>query len=146
MEVPFYDAIEAYREKRQERNSFKTPLVVSPMPDGRKWRLVYPFTYHIGSEYSHRYIQVPAGFITDFASFPVFLWRFLMWWLPMWAKYNKAPIVHDYLYQSKISTRKEADDIFLEAMLVSWKGRRFGKFIACMEYWGVRLFGWLAWR
>jgi len=50
--------------------------------------------------------------------------------------------VHDYLYQTGERSRKEADDIFKEAMLVSgtapWK--------ATVMYWAVRLFGWAAYR
>ena len=127
-------------------SSFTTPLIVSPLPDGRRWKLFKEFTYHIGSEYSNKFIHVPAGFITDFASFPAFLWRGLMWWLPYWAKYNKAPIVHDWIYQNHGNyTRKQADDIFLAAMLVSWRNKRLGKFIAYTEYYGVRGFSWLAW-
>ena len=128
-------------------SSFTTPLVVSPLLDGRKWKLVRPFSYHIGSKYSKDIIWVSVGFVTDFASFPRIIWRFFMWWLPYWAKYSKASVLHDWIYQNHGNyTRKQADDIFLEAMLVSWKDRKFVKFIAYMEYYGVRLLGWLAWR
>ena len=125
-------------------SSFTTPLVVSPMPDGRRWRLVFPFRYHIGYRYNKDVIIVPAGFITDFASIPWLFWAFL----PAWGKYGKAAVIHDYLYQLHrlfgitLKTRKEADDIFYEAMLVSgtkpWKAK--------VMYWAVRLFGWAAWR
>ena len=119
-------------------SSFTTKLVVSPMPDGRKWRLFRSFKYHIGSEYSNDCVQVPAGFVTDFASVPWPLWSFL----PYWGKYGKAAVLHDYIYQTQSRTRKEADEIFHEAMLVSgtkpWKAR--------VMYWGVRIFGFLAWH
>jgi len=119
-------------------STFTTPLIVSPLPDGRKWRLVRPFSYHIGSKYSRDIIWVPAGFVTDFASVPWVLWTFL----PYWGKYGKAAVLHDYLYQTYSRTRKEADDIFYEAMLVGgtkpWKAK--------IMHWGVRLFGWLAWQ
>jgi len=108
------------------------------MLDGRKWRLVNQFTYHIGSKYSNDYIHVPADFITDFASIPWVLWAFL----PAWGKYGKAAVLHDWLYQTHCKTRKEADDIFYKAMLVSgtkeWK--------AWIMYYAVRIFGWLAWH
>lgn len=133
-------------------SSFKTPLIVTPMPDGRRWRLFKSFTYHIHSKYSQDYIRVPEGFITDFASIPWLFWTFL----PAWGKYGKAAVIHDCLYQNggiehpvsrgcswiKIITRKEADTIFYEAMLVSgtkpWKAK--------VMYRAVRLFGWLAWK
>lgn len=124
-------------------SSFTTPLVVSPLPDGRRWRLVFQFRYHIGKRWSENVIIVPVGFVTDFASIPWLFWAFL----PSWGKYGKAAVIHDFLYQSHnypemSHSRKEADDIFYEAMLVEgtkhWKAR--------VMYIGVRLFGWLAWK
>ncbi|GAI33030.1 unnamed protein product, partial [marine sediment metagenome] len=69
--------------------------------------------------------------------------EFALWtFLPAWGKYGKAAVVHDYLYQTQTRTRKFADDVFYEAMLVSgtkpWK--------AMAMYRAVRLFGWLAWK
>lgn len=123
------------------RSSFTTPLIVSPLPDGRKWRLFHQFTYHIGSRYSQKTITVPEGFVTDFASIP----KFIFWVLPWWAKFNKASVLHDWLYQEHILTRAEADLAFYEAMLVAFRHHRTGPFVAWLEYWAVRLFGWMAW-
>ena len=76
--------------------------------------------------------------MTDFASVPQFLW----FWLPYWGKYGKAAVLHDYLYGSHEVERSIADAIFYEAMLVGgtkkWKAR--------LMYWGVRLFGRMAWH
>jgi len=121
------------------KSSFTTPLIATPLSDGRRWRLFRSFTYHIGSRYSDNIIRVPEGFITDFASIPWVFWTFL----PAWGKYGKAAVLHDYLYQSdRYQDREWADLIFYEAMLVSgtkhWKAK--------VMYWAVRLFGWLAWR
>ena len=123
------------RKRKVDRmRSFTTPLVVSPMPDGRKWRLVYSFRYRTNG----RLIAVPSGFITDFASVPFPLW----WLIPSWGKDGKAAVVHDYLYQEKTVTRKEADDIFREAMIeLGVSGWR-----VFLMYWAVRLFGWMAWK
>ena len=119
-------------------SSFTRPLVVTPKSDGRRWRLVKQFSYHIGSEHSRNVVTVPKDFVTDFASIPWMFWTFL----PYWGKYGKAAVIHDFLYQTHRRTRKEADNIFYEAMLVSgtkeWK--------ATVMYWAVRVFGWLAWR
>ena len=128
-------------------SSFTSPLVVTPMPDGRTWRLERPFTYRIGSQHSRRFISVPCGFETDFASIP----KFVFWLLPWWAKFNKAPILHDWLYHAqaimgKPITRKEADDVFHEAMLIEFRHHGLGKLMAGIEYWGVRAFAWLAWK
>lgn len=127
-------------------SSFTTPLIVSPMSNGHDWKLLSPFTYHIGTKFSREYIKIPRGFITDFASIPRFFW-----FLPDWATYNKGPIPHDFLYKykklnGKPITRKRADDIFLEAMLVDFRNHKCGKIVAYIEYYAVRLFAWFAWR
>jgi len=119
-------------------SSFTSPLIVSPLDDGRHWRLVSPFTYHIGTAYSKDFVRVPADFVTDFASVPSFLWSFL----PSWGRYGKASVLHDYIYQTHCRTRKEADDIFLEAMLVSGTNKHKAR----LMWLGVRLFGFLAWK
>jgi len=133
-------------------SSFTSPLIVSPLLDGKSWRLYKSFTYRIGSRYSKRKIAVPSGFITDFASIP----KFIFWLLPWWSKFSKAPVLHDWLYREKqitegrmfrAITRKQADDIFYEAMLLSFRMHGImGKFIARIEYWSVRIWGWLAWE
>ena len=139
-------------------SSFTTELEVSPQGNGGDWRLLKAFVYHVGSKFSRKYIRVPAGFITDFASIP----RIFRFFLPEWAKYSKAPVLHDWLYQTngKSSnlpctwenkhpyecTRKEADQIFLEAMLVDWQYHKSRHFVANLEYWAVRLCGGFAWR
>jgi len=119
-------------------SSFTSPLIVSPLPDGKRWRLVQPFTYHIGGKYSKDTIRVPAGFITDFTSTPSEIWMII----PPWGKYGKAAVVHDYLYQTASRTRKEADDIFREAMEVLG----VDKVRVFLMYWAVRLFGVFAYK
>ena len=119
-------------------SSFTTRLEVSPMPDGRRWRLIRTFFYDVGREGSGDTIKVPTGFVTDFASSPPQIW----WLIPPWGKYGKAAIIHDWLYQTGLRTRKQADEIFLEGMIIlgvtPWRRR--------LMYRGVRLFGWLAWH
>ena len=90
-------------------------------------------------------MKAPRHFVTDFASIPRFFW-----FLPDWGTYNKAPVIHDVLYSSKKImdkpiTRKQADDIFLEAMLIDFRNHKQGKLVAYLEYLAVRIFGWLAW-
>ena len=127
-------------------SSFTSPLWVSPMLDGRRWRLIRRFSYHVGSKYSRTFINVPKGFETDFASIPKFLF-----FLPLWSKYNKSPVLHDWLYyhkqiMGKPINRKRADQVFLEAMLTEWRNHRSRHILAFIEYWAVRVFGWFAWR
>jgi len=117
------------------------------MPDGKYWKLWRRFTYRIGKRYSRKMISVPANFLTDFASVPRIVW----WLLPWWVKYNKSSVLHDWLYlvkqiMDKPITRKQADDVWLEAMLIDFRGHKHGKFVAYLCYYAVRWFGWLAWR
>ena len=127
-------------------SSFTSPLWVTPLPDGKNWRILRRFSYHIGSKYSRKYISVPRNFITDFASVPR-----LFFFLPDWATYNKDAPLHDWLYKAKQImgkpiTRKRADEIFYEAMLVDFRNHKSGKIIAWLEYIAVRIAGGLAWR
>jgi len=119
-------------------SSFTSPLIVTPMPDGRRWKLVRSFTYHVGSKDSGRKVVVHRGFVTDFASVPRLLW----WLISSWGRYGKAAVVHDYLYKYHVGTRREADGIFFEAMGVL-NVRRWRKY---PMYISVRLFGWFAWK
>jgi len=86
---------------------FKTPLVAHMLRDGKGYiKLVSPLVYDD--------ITVPAGFESDGASIPR-----LFWWLiggPFSGKYRDAAVLHDYLCKHPDYTRKQADDIFLEAM------------------------------
>lgn len=76
---------------------------------------------------------VPAGFETDFASIPRIFWNIL----PPIGSYAQAAVVHDYLYQTRKISRKEADLTFL--LLMKSDGVNF--LIRTIMYWAVRLFG-----
>ncbi|EBY3151137.1 DUF1353 domain-containing protein [Salmonella enterica subsp. enterica serovar Teshie] len=71
--------------------------------------------------------------ITDLASVLRIFWTPL----PPDGKYAKAAIIHDYLYDNALRTKKEADQIFLDGMTVlgvpKWK--------RIVMYWVVRWFG-----
>jgi hypothetical protein len=149
-------------------SSFTSPLIATPLPDGVNWKLEEEFEYHVGAEESDDIIHVTKGFVTDFASIPQllitligiaaaivgyilgFLWLFIIGivfvfisvQLPRSGVYGKAAVIHDYIYQTHVRTRKEADDIFREAMGVL----RVSIWKIFLMYWSVRLFGWLAWR
>ncbi len=113
-------------------SSFTTPADLR-LVGNRLFELISPFEYHVGSFPSDHVIRVPAGFVTDLASVPRALWSIM----PPHGRYAKAAIIHDYLYASPIVSRKQADDIFLEAMEVLGvaKWRRLAM------YYAVRLFG-----
>ncbi|EHB9444796.1 DUF1353 domain-containing protein, partial [Salmonella enterica] len=65
-------------------------------------------------------IEVPVGFITDLATISSIFWTLL----PTDGKYAKAAIIHDYLYDNTLSTKKEADLIFPDGKAVL-AGRRY---------------------
>ena len=130
-----------------EMKSFTTPLIVSPLPDGRRWKLYRSFTYQHRNGFGKVDIHIPAGFETDFASVPRIFWALIS----PWGKFGKAAVLHDFLYQNhqiKLAknitlsfTRKQADLIFFKGM------RDCGTTVlkAKVMYVAVRLFGWLSW-
>ena len=119
-------------------SKFTRPLIVSPLPDGKRWVLREEFSYDIGSKGSGNSIVVPFGFVTDFASVPRIFWGIY----PKWGKYGNAAVVHDYLYWVQRYSRKETDNIFLEGMEVL----KVSVFDRKTIYNSVRLFGDLAWK
>lgn len=57
-------------------------------------------------------VTVPAGFQTDLASIPRLFWRIF----PPMGPWNKAAVVHDFLYSVPECSSFLADAIFREAM------------------------------
>lgn len=101
--------------------NFLTPLVVEPLDDERKWRIVEPFDYIATFGTISWTISVPVDFITDFASIPRAFWSIL----PPTGRYGKAAVIHDFLYiqaNAKIPgteieiVKAMADRIFYDAM------------------------------
>lgn len=81
------------------------------------------FEYYIGNKEDNTYIYIPKGYLTDGATAPKWVRR----WIPAWGNYGGAAIVHDYLceYLEMRSqgeliciTRAKGDYIFYEAMKV----------------------------
>ncbi|EIU1806379.1 DUF1353 domain-containing protein [Salmonella enterica] len=91
-----------------------------------------PFAFWLSDDESD-VIEVPAGFITDLATVPRIFWMLL----PPDGKYAKAAIIHDYMYDNALRSKKEADKIFLDGMTVlgvpKWK--------RTIMYYAVRIFG-----
>lgn len=84
-------------------------------------------------------VVIPAGFVFDGASVPQL---FTNLFPKSGARYDRAACLHDWLYATQTTSRKEADDLFLEAMKadgVNWATRR-------TIYRAVRMFGWSAWN
>ena len=111
------------------------------LPGGRLFVLAEPICYEVGGLGSGEPIDVPKGFVTDFASIPRIF-------LPIIGQEHgrRAAIVHDWLYATDglngKYTRQQCDQIFLEALGildVSWVKRH-------LMYLAVRAGGWLPWR
>ena len=96
--------------------------VLRARPDG-KWEVAEP------------YYEVPAGFVTDGASIPRFLWR--LCGHPMESPRIAAAVVHDWHYTTGDIPRADADALFRELLLeagVAWH--------RAIIYWlAVRTFG-----
>ena len=118
-------------------SSFTKPLVVKKRKDNL-WELYTEFEYHVGAEGSGNVINVPVGFITDFASVPRIFWIFY----PPDGPWTAASIIHDYLYNIQDRDRIIVDKIFLEAMQVLGVPLLRRRII----YRAVRLFGWMPWN
>ena len=117
-------------------------LKVSPLGDGENWILLEDFKYYdelvLGNKEVPYWITVPPKFMTDFASVPP-IFRSI---ISKWGKHGNATVLHDYLYWMQQCTRKEADDIFRDAMKVMEASALKTSII----YRAVRLGGRFAWR
>ena len=76
---------------------------------------------------------IPKGFRTDLASVPKLFWSIL----PPIGQWMTASIIHDYLYQEKTLTRKQADKELYKYMI--YYNVKIP--IALLIYISVRLFG-----
>ena len=113
-------------------SKFLTELEVRYVPgNDNRWILLSPLEYY--SDVVNCVITVPCGFVTDFASVPRAPFIFDM----LGDIAQAASTLHDWLYVIGTFSRKQADQIFKEAVLTSgvpvWK--------AWLMYAAVRVFG-----
>ena len=105
--------------------------------EGRSlWELVHPLVYQ--SDILLAPVDVPEGFVTDFASVP----RIPVAYLLMNDVGQPAAVIHDYLYRFATCTRAQADEVLEEALNVlgvSWWRRK-------AMWTAVRLAGWGAYK
>ena len=114
---------------------FTGPLTLTANPDGKTWYVHSRFGFY--SDRLGRLVTIPAGFQTDGASVPRLFWNLI----PPFGKYGQAATVHDYLYRWQRTTRRQADDAFLEGMWVCNTSR-----LTLFVIWfAVRMFGQHAW-
>ena len=136
-------------------STFTSPLHmadITRLEQGRPIRvLTKPFIYHIGGYPSDNVVRIPAGFCSDGVSVP----RPFRWIIEPWGPYARAAIVHDFLYNTQSLPRKDADEIFREAikivtssLILDTMGSEHepgytlkGRIVACLAYLGVRIGG-----
>ena len=96
-------------------------------------RVAHAFRFEVGRNYSGIAIMVPANLKTDLASVPRFLHRVL----PPDGPWAEPAVLHDFLYRTKLVSRRCADMLLLEAMDCKHVGfwQKWTIFLA------VRLFG-----
>lgn len=119
-------------------SAFIDPLHVQDLP-GKWWRLTSSLRYR--SRYAQAIITVPKGFVTDLASvrFPLVAYVYS-------DAADRPSVVHDYLYRdlkaTRHYTRKQADDVFFEAMGVM----DYGWWYRWSMWSAVRADGWRHFR
>ncbi len=99
------------------------------------WKLMEDLHFH-SNKYDNT-ITAEKGFVTDFVSVP----RLPLSMFIAGALGHKAAVIHDWLYRNGIGTRKEADDIFYEALVTSG----ISKWRANFMWSGVRAGGSWSW-
>jgi len=105
-------------------------------PDLRVWVLTWPWRVQVDGDVW----TIGAGFISDGASIPRFLWPVVG---PQFdPRTFTAAFLHDVLYAVQLTSRAYADERFYEDL------RRVGiRRTKAWAYWAaVRAFGWAAWR
>ena len=85
--------------------------VVAPFADGSHWVLMEPLRYRLKD--TEHVIEVPKGFVTDFASVPRVAWSVMS----PYDEHGRAGIVHDWLYWEQSCSRKQADKIMKLGMI-----------------------------
>lgn len=83
-------------------------------------------------------LTIPAGYKTDFATVPR-LFRGIVWGA---GNHNLATLIHDWLYDNQIGTRKQADDEMLYWLLACGVSR----IKAYTMYFAVRIGGKSWWN
>lgn len=115
--------------RRVDMDRIPQQLVVKLL-DRKVWGLVEDF-YYIDPELG--IIKVPSGFESDFATVPRLPIIFDM----VGAYGHAASVLHDYLYDKALVSRKEADVVFYNAL----RSTGHARWRSWIMYLGVRLFG-----
>ena len=90
------------------------------------------------SDVYEKLLEIPIGFVTNFASIP----GILLWFIDVISpEIRDGAAVHDYLYVNKIGSREMADLVLLECMI----DLGASKTTAYLVFIGVRLGGRAHW-
>jgi len=109
-------------------------------PNWKEWGFYKSFYYDLNYKWSWKRIRIPKWFTTDWASIS---WCFHLFGTPMDIDTIIWAVIHDYLYRkSRKYTRKQADEIFNEIMLITW----VNNVKRIMYFLWVRIGGWYAWN
>lgn len=118
-------------------SEFLTELVVQLLPGSDfEWEVISPLKYR--SSLLKKIIEVPGGFVTDFASVP----RVPVAYTFFGDRAHRESVVHDFCYQTHLTTKAMADKVFLEAM----KLRKKSWWVRWPMYLGVVLGGRSAYK
>ena len=112
------------------------PKIQPSAEDGECWVLVEDFHVLVDG----MMFTVPAGFKTDGASIPRFLWR--LCGHPLETRRFPIAVLHDWLYEvDQGLTRQQVDEIYRDGLV----SLGYGKWTANTEYYAIRLFGGSRW-
>lgn len=112
------------------------PKIQPSVDGGECWVLVEDFHVLVDG----MMFIVPAGFKTDGASIPRFLWR--LCGHPLETRRFPVAVLHDWLYEvDQGLTRQQVDEIYRDGLL----SLGYGKWTAATEYYAIRLFGGSRW-
>lgn len=110
---------------------FSNPIGLLEDIDGVRYRIIKGFRYYLTADEQGEFVDVPDGFITNFASVPRAFWSLF----PPTGKYRQIAAAHDKIFLAPIirtpmsarpCTLPEANRIFLEGcevLGVSWLAR-----------------------
>lgn len=116
------------------KGNTNVPFPILCEVDDNLWMLMDHFSYTGDDNITY---SAPKGMLTDLTSIPRQLWDLL----PPFGRYSGAAVIHDYLYQSQITTKEIADRVLEEAMDMV----NVPHFIKQLIYEGVKIGGQIAW-
>lgn len=132
--------LENIRAEMQLNNPIKMSRVYG-VNSINNYELLEPVTLKLSN---NEVITIPKGYRWDLSSVPRFLW----WLLPPDGDFQIAALIHDYLYEHNLFTRKFCDqEMYNWSVTVSGtKNKSLRNIDNKTRLAGVRLFGWYVWN